>query len=125
MPRFRAGDTIHWHYPDNCDQDHLSIVLCDSDYEPETVILVPISTLNSKSDTTVVLNVGDHPFIRHPSSVVYRLTESIYTDDIDIRGFTRDAKLREDILEKVIDGVFKSDDTEYRMIKALKNRLQR
>lgn len=56
--------------------DHLHIVCSDpmnfSGRSPGSCLLVNISTVVPKCDRTLVLNVGDHPFISRESFVYYR-----------------------------------------------------
>ena len=50
---------------------HLWAVLTEPCGDPPEVVIVSFTTLRAHSDTTVILNVGDHPFIRHPTTVRY------------------------------------------------------
>ena len=52
-------------------KEHLHIVLTKPNADDE-VITVPICTRYRWSEVLVCLEVGDHPFIRHPSVVAYR-----------------------------------------------------
>ncbi len=56
--------------------DHLHIVCSDPLNFPGrangSCLLVNVTTVVSKCDRTVVLNVGDHPFITHESFVYYK-----------------------------------------------------
>lgn len=66
------------------DQMHLFTILCDPQkmpayldfLEPNTlyVLLVCVCSIkpNTSYDSACVLDVGDHPFIRHPSYISYR-----------------------------------------------------
>lgn len=50
---------------------HLWVVVTPPFGNPEEVVIVNITSLKENSDHTVVLNAGDHPFIKHPSVVYY------------------------------------------------------
>jgi hypothetical protein len=50
---------------------HLWFVLTDPDPETRKVVLVMLVTERAHTDRTVRLEVGDHPFVRHPSNVDY------------------------------------------------------
>jgi hypothetical protein len=50
--------------------EHLWIVLTNADAENKAVA-VNITTRHSLSETTVVLEDGDHPFVKHPSVINY------------------------------------------------------
>lgn len=54
--------------------EHLFIVVADIQVidGKQKVLSAPIETLLAKSDTSCVLNVGDHEFIKHPSHIGYR-----------------------------------------------------
>jgi hypothetical protein len=46
-------------------------------------IMVNITTLRERSDTTTVLGVGDHPFITRPSVVFYADARPVDPGDLD------------------------------------------
>jgi hypothetical protein len=50
---------------------HLWFVLTDPEGQPETVVVVMMVTAKKHTDTTVLLQPGDHPFVKHESSVHY------------------------------------------------------
>ena len=52
------------------DIEHLWIVISEPDADANAVC-VSVTTRRSYSDTTVVLGVGDHPFITHESVIHY------------------------------------------------------
>lgn len=56
--------------------DHLHIVCSDPmDFEgrqPQSCLLLNISSVVARCDRTLVLTVGDHPFIQHDSFVYYK-----------------------------------------------------
>ena len=62
-------------------ENHLHFICCDPVYYPqlskECVLAVNISSVNdgTEYDKTCVLDVGDHPFVRHASYVYYRKSE--------------------------------------------------
>ena len=49
---------------------HLYIILLDPDSNDQTVV-VNFTSARSHSDTTCCLDVGEHPFIRHPTVINY------------------------------------------------------
>ncbi|MFQ2178093.1 hypothetical protein [Aeromonas veronii] len=61
--------------------DHLFFICNDPIFYPnlakECFLAVNISTIKQgiEHDTTCQLNVGDHPFVRHPSFVFYKKAE--------------------------------------------------
>lgn len=48
---------------------HLWFVLTDPDPERDWLVLVMLVTVKEHTDRTLHLDVGDHPFVRHPSAV--------------------------------------------------------
>src|SRR5437867_1530140 len=50
---------------------HLWIVLTDPDGSPPEVVAVMLRTVAGFTDDTLVLQPGDHPFVKHPTSVHY------------------------------------------------------
>ena len=50
---------------------HLWFVVTDPDGVPPRVVAVMLRTATRFTDTTLVLHPGDHPFVRHESSVHY------------------------------------------------------
>ena len=50
---------------------HVWFILTDPHGTPPRVVAVMLRTARHYTDTTVVLMVGDHPFVRHESSVHY------------------------------------------------------
>ena len=50
---------------------HLWIIISDPAIDPNQVLFVNLTTYDPREDQTVVLNVGDHPFIQHRTCVSY------------------------------------------------------
>lgn len=50
---------------------HLWIVITDPDPFTYLCAIVSVTTLRNSKDQTVILRVGDHPFIRHESTIFY------------------------------------------------------
>jgi len=64
-----AGDTFLFL---DIPQKHLWIVISDPAANPtDPVVIVSLTTHRGNVDETCVLNVGDHPFIKHATSVFY------------------------------------------------------
>jgi hypothetical protein len=51
--------------------EHLWVLITRTDPASREAIMVNVTTQRPHSDTTTVLNRGDHPFIQRPSVVVY------------------------------------------------------
>lgn len=50
---------------------HLWLVLTDPKGKDDIIVAVMVRTAKGYTDPTVILEAGDHPFIRHKSSVHY------------------------------------------------------
>jgi hypothetical protein len=92
---------------------HLWIIVTPpSEGEVVTVCLV---SAHKRSERLVVLNVGDHPFVRHESVIAYHYSRIRATSDIESALATGAAKRREpvsdNILKKIQAGVIDSDFT--------------
>lgn len=62
--------------------DHLWIVINDPARHNNRALIVPVSTLRMRSDTTCVLRSGEHPFIRHDSYIRFRAARIALVDEI-------------------------------------------
>lgn len=50
---------------------HLWILVTQPDPQSHLCAIVSVTTLRNSKDQTVILRVGDHPFIRHDSAIFY------------------------------------------------------
>src|SRR5271169_5201023 len=66
----RAGDTYLIALARTKSISHLWIVVTDPNATGQ-VVIVSVTTLRHNADQTVVLQNGEHPFIRHQSSVFF------------------------------------------------------
>ena len=109
----RAGDCFliggHWLTP------HLWIVLTEPSGDPARVLIASCTSRRSWSDDTVVLNRGDHPFIRHETVIAYaqiRIVESRVIEFQLYRGkITSKERMRRAVLDRVVEAVLASDNT--------------
>ena len=89
----------------NPDNRHLCIVLNDPRIEEgNQALYVPVITVRRKFDATCILDVGDHPFIRHRSCVHYAAMGQRSEAHLLKVGIIQEP-LREDVLRRVIEGV--------------------
>ena len=51
---------------------HLFVLMTASSGPAQQVLMVPVSTRQSRSDTTCVIDAGAHEFIQHESVIEYR-----------------------------------------------------
>lgn len=75
------GDSFLLPKPDQ-DVSHLWVLVTEPDVTGEAV-MVNLTTQRPHSDTTVVLQPGDHPFIRHPTVVNYSDARLVNAPQLD------------------------------------------
>lgn len=79
------------------------------------VVTVCVVTAHKRSERLVVLNDGDHPFIKHESVIAYRFSKIREIGDIEAAIAAKAARKREpisgDILRRVQGGLIESDFT--------------
>jgi len=72
-------------------------------------------------DPACILDVGDHPFIKHPSYVLYRLGDTMRADRIgkfvDLSYYLSREDWGNAVFQRIVDGIRASDDTPMRVIK--------
>jgi hypothetical protein len=74
------------------DTEHLWVLITWPDPETLEAIMVNITTQRPHSDTTTILDAGDHPFIQRPSVVFYsdaRIVDTRLLDQAVQRGACR------------------------------------
>jgi len=65
------GDTFLMPAPGRGATPHLWIVVTQPDSETHLCAIVSVTTLRNSKDQTVPFRPGDHPFIRHDSTIFY------------------------------------------------------
>lgn len=76
-----AGRAILYRAPD-VDGFHLYFVLTDPIHDGREVVAVMLRTATEFTDDTVVLEPGDHPFVRHATSVHYSTADLFQVDKL-------------------------------------------
>lgn len=114
MDILRAGRTLLLReFPES--NPHLWLVLTDPVGKPAQVVAVMVRTVTAFTDRTVVLNAGDHPFIRHPSSVHYSTATFFRVRAIQRSIRQRQCYIQEDmspeLLQRVCRGLLSSPFT--------------
>lgn len=99
---------------------HLHFVCSDPCFYPKTAkasfLAVNISTIlpNQHHDNTCILNVGDHPFVRHPSYVYYReasiLGVETTQEKIIKKEFSVHAPCSDEVFRRIVSGFEVSDE---------------
>jgi CTP:molybdopterin cytidylyltransferase MocA len=72
---FLGGSEVHG-------EDHLWIVINDPAAHGNSALIVNISTLRPRADTSCLLHRGDHPFIRHDSYVRFGSARAVSCQDV-------------------------------------------
>lgn len=96
-------------------KSHLWIVLTDPTPHPEHVLAVMIVTRKLHSDTTTVLQLGDHPFIKHASCVLYSTARTFSVTTLNEWLAEGDAQFKlsvsPELLTRIRKGLIDSDFT--------------
>ncbi|WP_460275470.1 hypothetical protein [Celeribacter sp. ULVN23_4] len=100
--------------------DHLFIV-CNDTCNLGANLLINISSVVDLCDKTCVLNVGDHPFIQHPSFVFYARAIIHKAENLQ-RGFDNGMikpqdDLAEEVFARVVEGITVSPDTPQNVVR--------
>lgn len=100
---------------------HLFAVLNHPCVERECLLVNVTSIKPAKYfDPACVLDVGDHPFIQHPSYMLYRLANTMAAGRITKMVGLKYYLTREDwgsaVFQRILDGIRASDDTPKRII---------
>ena len=114
MPFFgRPGDTLHmpaWRSP----TEHLYIILTEPDVSGD-ILLVNLTSRTTRSDLTVVLQPGEHPYVIHESVINFadaRILEHAWLlERVEAGYFQADEPLTFPVLKRVLDGVLRSSRT--------------
>lgn len=105
---------------------HLWIILTDPD-ENHQALVVNLTTYEGLKDSTVVLNIGDHPFIHKKTVVKYgaaKLIDAIHFENQIRAGWVeRKERCSTELLNKIREGFLRSDYSSGDAILYLKRRL--
>lgn len=63
--------------------EHLWVLITQPNPQTHEAIMVNVTSLRPHSDTTTILNPGDHPFIRKPSVIFYADARMVDTRLLD------------------------------------------
>lgn len=89
--------------------EHLWVLITKPDPITQEVIMVNITTQRAHSDTTTILNPGDHPFIQRPSVVLYadaRITDIRLLDQaVASRSFRSHSAFSPAVLQRIQSGI--------------------
>ena len=103
-------------------EPHLYII-CTDECKLGACLLVNITSARDGCDQTCILDVGDHPFIKHPSCIFY--AKAIIRKCDQIKGALAAGAIEaaedvaEDVLDRILAGFTISEDTPPQIIKYL------
>lgn len=120
MELLRAGRTLFLRKSGE-PKPHPWLVLTDPDTASKRFVAVMVRTVTRFTDDTVTLNPGDHPFVRHESSIHYSTADFFTTRHIESAMTNGTCHLREDMsprsLKTAREGLLVSKHT----VKAVKD----
>lgn len=94
---------------------HLWVVVAELSGDTDQVIIVSLTTIKVNSDTTVVFDVGDHPFIKHKTVISYidarPLDKSLLIRRIEQRDFDKRQPFDADKVKLIQKGLLQSTFT--------------
>lgn len=111
------------------DIHHLYAVMNDTCADGQCLIVNITSIKPGRyHDQSCVLDVGDHPFIRNPSYILYRRAETAPAARIgrhmDIKLYIRKEDWRDAVFQRIVDGLHLSEDVELRIVRyAMENNI--
>lgn len=113
----RCGSLLLPHNGEN----HLFAILNDPCKDGYCLLVMASSIKDGRSyDNSCILNAGDHPFIKHPTYMVYRLAEEwrvpLLISWIEKKIAVEKDRFTNAILDKIIEGLEKSDETRQRVL---------
>lgn len=80
--------------------------------------------IGRKYDPSCMLSAGDHPFITHPSYLLYRMAETIRSAQIVTRigqkYYIPKDDFEESVFQKIVDGLYSSPETKGRVLRYAK-----
>ena len=107
---------------------HLHVVCLDVDDDGNTLIVPMSSYEGNYSDSTCILDIGDHEFIKHKSFVLYIKAQIRNADelqaDIDERVIIPQKDILQYFLLKIRKGVLDSKETPKNIKDYCKSRMQ-
>lgn len=102
----KAGDTFR--PADRSVDIHLWVIIFDPDLDPSKVLIVSLTTFTAKKESVCLLDVGDHPFIRHPTCVAYNFAKAPSVAQLekakDLGLLIPDDPVSAEILQRIREG---------------------
>lgn len=108
---------------DGSSEAHLFVVIFDTNKTTDKTILIPLCSIHPRRyyDKTVVINPGDHDFVKAPTFLDYSsaiVKTSAKLDEMIIKGEARRRQppLNKALTQRVREGTMKTDDIPYFII---------
>lgn len=97
------------------DTEHLWVLITQPDPKTFEAIMVNVTTQRPHSDTTTILDVGDHPFVKKPSVIFYGDARTVDTRLLDTAlktgAYGSHAQFDPQIIAKIQAGIVSSPFT--------------
>ncbi len=117
----KAGNTFY--IRDRGVDTHLWVVISDPDRDPVRVVMVSMTTYEDYKEDVCLLDVGDHPSIRHKTCIAYneaRMTTLETLNTLIGGGYlSMQPPVSEAVLWRIRAGVSKSTRIHYKYIEVL------
>lgn len=99
---------------------HLWVLLWGPIGPADAFLAVSFTTLEPYKDGTCIVHVGEHPFIRHPTCVMYsdtrRITQEKLNAAFNSRAAVKQDPVSAELLDRVRAGLFASGYTPHSII---------
>lgn len=82
--------------------DHLWVVLSEPEQNPESVLLVSITTLRPHKDQACLIHRGEHPWVTHDSCVAYDFARTVTLKQLNALKDSGRIVLRERLSELLL-----------------------
>src|SRR5438552_4605002 len=121
------GDTVMLPKP-GYEKEHLWALITSPDPESGDAIMVNLTTQRPHSDTTTIIQPGEHPFVDRPTVVFYadaRIVDvKILEEGLHHGPVRQHAALSPELLRRIQDGLFASRFTPEKIQDAFKQARQ-
>jgi hypothetical protein len=105
-------------YEDGTEKAHLFIVITEAVKKTDKIILVPLCSIqpNLHYDKTIILEPGEHDFIKEPTYVDYSSARVVTSDVLDglivkKQAKNRPPKMDEILVNRIRNGILNSRET--------------
>lgn len=116
-----VGDTVMLPKPGH-EKEHLWALITAPDPESGDAIMVNLTTQRPHSDTTTIIQPGEHPFVGRPTVVFYADARTVNVNTLEggLRQGRQHTALSAELLQRVQKGLFVSRFTPNKIETAFK-----